>query len=84
MKNKDKNPIFYKNSDEMDKPLSELIEELRCDISKIRGKLYDIRNSYGWGDRIEHIEGGLTCILSAMYLTMQEFKLFEDKEKEKL
>lgn len=83
MINKDKNPIFYKSAEEMDKPLSELMEELRRDVSKIRGKLSDIRRSYGWDDRIEHIEGGLTCMLVAMYDTMEEWKRFEEKQKNK-
>jgi hypothetical protein len=79
-KNKDRTPIFYKDTKEMDKPLSELMEELRIDISLIRGKLGDIKNSYGWEDSIEHLEGGLTCILVAMHETMQEWKKFEDKK----
>ena len=76
-KNKDRNPIYYKSAEEMDKPLSELMEELRSDLSKVRGKLHDIKNSYGWADRIEHIEGGLTCMISAMYATVQEWEIFE-------
>jgi len=80
-KNKDRKPIFYKNSEEMDKPLSELMEELRGEISNTRGKLHDIKYSYGWDDRIEHIEGGLTCMLVAMYDVMEEWKRFENKQK---
>jgi len=79
-KNKDRNPIFYKNTEEMDKPLSELMEDLRSDIVKVRGKLFDIKQSYGWEDKIEYIEGGLTCILVAMYDTMQEWKRVEEKQ----
>lgn len=79
-KNKDRNPIFYKSVEEMDKPLSTLIEQLRIDISNIRGKLSDIRSSYGYDDRIEPIEGGLTCMVSAMYNIKEEFKKFEEKQ----
>ncbi len=60
-------PIYYKSSEEMNKPLSELMEELRSDVCKIRGKLYDIKHAHGWDDRIEFIEGGLTCMLIAMH-----------------
>ena len=81
IKNKDTKPIYYKNAEEMDKPLSELMEELRTDISKVRGKLSDIKRSYGWDDRIEFIEGGLTCMLVAMHSTMEEWKRFEDKKR---
>lgn len=78
-KNKDRNPIYYKNEEEMDKPLSELMEELRSDLSKVRGKLHDIKRSYGWEDRIEHLAGGLTCMLVAMYATVEEWRKFEGK-----
>ena len=37
MENKDRKPIYYKNAEEMDKPLSELMEELRSDVCKVRG-----------------------------------------------
>lgn len=81
MEKKPINPIFYKNAEEMDKPLSELMEELRNDLSRIRGKLHDIRYAYGWEDRIKHIEGGITCMLIAMYHTMEEWQGFERKSK---
>ena len=73
-KNKDRKPIYYKNAEEMDKPLSELMEQLRTDLSKIRGKLFDIKMSYGEEDRIEHLEGGLTCMLVAMHSIMEEWR----------
>jgi NifU-like protein involved in Fe-S cluster formation len=81
--NKDRRPIYYKNAEEMDKPLSELMEGLRMEIDKTRGKLHDMKRSYGWEDRIEPLEGGLTCMLMAMYGTMMEFKEYEDKQREK-
>jgi hypothetical protein len=74
------NPIYYKSSEEMAKPLSELMEELRSDISKVRGKLHDIKHARGWDDRIEFLEGGLTCMLVAMHHTMSEWKEFEQKK----
>jgi hypothetical protein len=83
-KNKERKPIFYKDDSEMDKPLSELMENLRTDITKIRGKLFDIKQSFGWDDRISHLEGGLTCMIVAMYETMRKFKEFEDRQLKKL
>lgn len=77
--NKDRNPIYYKNSEEMDKPLNILMEELRCDISKVRGKLSDISRSYNVTST-EHLEGGLTCMLVAMHATMMEWKEMEEKQ----
>jgi len=80
---KNRVPIYYKNLDEMNKPLSELMEELRYDISAVRGKLFDIKMEYGWEDRIDFIEGGLTCMLAAMHTTMKEWEEFERNQIEK-
>lgn len=76
---KNRNPIFYKSVEEMNKPLSELMEELRSDLVQIRGKLLDIKYTRGWEDRIEPLEGGLTCMLVAMHETMEEWKKFEKR-----
>lgn len=80
-RNNDENPIYYKNSKEMDKPTSVLIEELRAELNKTRGKLYDIKRSYGWEDWISVCEGGLTCVISAMYTFKQELERFEARSK---
>lgn len=76
----ERKPTYYNSLEEMNKPLSELMEELRSEISTIRGKLFDIKQFKGWKDRIEHLEGGLTCTLVAMYSTMEEWKKFEAKQ----
>lgn len=78
-KNADNNPIYYKNKEDLNKPLADLMEELRSDISKVRGKLHDIKYTYGWEDRIEHLEGGLTCMLVAMHSIKEEWQEFEKK-----
>ena len=78
-KNPENNPIYYENKEELDKPLYDLMEQLRIDVSRVRGKLYDIKSTYGWDDRIEHLEGGLTCLIVAMYETALEWKKFEEK-----
>jgi hypothetical protein len=72
-------PIFYKNKEDLDKPLHELMDNLRTDVAKVRGKLHDIKATYGWDDRIEHLEGGLTCMISAMYDTEVEWREIEKK-----
>lgn len=51
MKNKCKYPTQYKNYKEMDKPISVLMKDLRNDLSTIRGKMFDITQSYGWDKR---------------------------------
>ena len=42
-----------------------------------------MKRSYGWEDLIEPLEGGLTCMIMAMYGTMMDFKKYEDKQREK-
>ena len=81
--NKDRRPIYYKNAEEMDKPLSELMEELRTEIDNTRGKLHDMKRSYGWEDLIEPLASGLTCIIMAMHGTIMDLKEYEDKQREK-
>ncbi len=82
--NKDKKPIFYDNAEEMDKPLSELMEGLRSEVNNTRGKMRDIIRLYGWESRIEPLEGGLTCMLMAMHVIMQEFKDYENQQRIKV
>jgi len=74
-----RNLIYYKSEEEFNKPVSELIEQLRSELSKTRGKIYDIRHNHGFEDKLEHIEGGLTCIISAMANTVKDFKDWEEK-----
>jgi len=71
--------IYYDNKEKVDEPLSKLMEELRTEISNVRGKLSDIKRNRGWPDRIDYIEGGLTCLLVAMNKTLKEWREFEEK-----
>lgn len=72
-------PIFYNSVEEFDKPVSELIEQLRSELAKVRGKLSDIRVEHGFEDKIKHLEGGLTCIIGTMANTVRDFKKWEEK-----
>lgn len=78
-KNPDHNPIYYNNKEDLDKSLYDLMEQLRTDVANVRGKLHDIKYTYGWDDRIEPLEGGLTCMISAMYSIGIEWRDFEKK-----
>jgi hypothetical protein len=81
--NKDRNPIFYKSAEEMDKPMSVLIDELRNELTRTRGKLHDLKRSFGWEEWIQTYEGGLTCMISAMSHFQDELKNFENKHENK-
>lgn len=72
------NLISYKE-EEFDKSISELLECLRSDLAKIRGKVKDIQHNHGYKDRLELFEGGITCIISAMSNSVDEFKKIEEK-----
>jgi hypothetical protein len=82
MKTKKIDPIWYKSTDEMNKPLSDLMSDLRSDMSRIRGKICDIRHAYGWKERLDFIEGGLTCMIISMHSTQEEWEKYEAKQKE--
>lgn len=79
MERTNKNPIWYASTEEMNKPLSELMEDLRKEVARVRGKLFDIKSLHGWHDRIEDLEGGLTCCIVAMGSVQKEFKDHEAK-----
>ena len=80
--NKEYNPIYFENKMDMDKPIGVLIEELRNNIDKVRGKLFDIEQMYGNGDWLKDIQGGLTCMLVCMQSTKEELEKIEQKYPE--
>lgn len=59
--------------------MSVLIDELRIELSRTRGKLHDLKSSFGWEGRIVIYEGGITCMISAMSNFQDELKKVEDK-----
>ncbi|HMI56395.1 MAG TPA: hypothetical protein VK494_09420 [Gemmatimonadaceae bacterium] len=64
----------------MSKPLSELIADIRSQIVHARGQLNDIGMGFtGWHERLQNVEGLLTCGLMALYSTQQEM-LKHEKE----
>lgn len=76
---KDRNPIFYKNAEEMDKPVSVLLEELRKELTRIRGKIGDIQSECGWEEHLEHIPGALTCIICSMHHNISMIRKHEER-----
>lgn len=58
---------------DLSKPLSDLIQGIRMDIAAARGKLDDIGMGFtGWRDRLECVQGLLTCGLVALHNTREE------------
>jgi hypothetical protein len=78
----DRKPIF---GTDVTKPIPVLIEEVRQDLAKLRGKLGDIGN-IGWKDRFEPVIGLLTCGISNLHTVKEEITKTESQwrqEKEK-
>lgn len=72
----EKNPIY---GTDFSKPISELIEERRKEISLIRGKLEDISAARPViGESIKEVEGLLTCGLRVLAEIAREMKAHED------
>ena len=64
------------------RPLPDIIEKLRMEITRIRGSLGDIGRAYpGWDERVEPIEGLLTCGLVALFHVRAEMLKVQATEK---
>jgi hypothetical protein len=71
-------PIYGTN---FDKPISELIEDIRSILVQARGKLADLKYGLGHKDRFQPAEGGITCIISHLYNVANEFRELERNQK---
>jgi hypothetical protein len=68
--NSREHPIY--NTD-FSKPLAELVEEIRNQITDARGKIQDIVAAYpGWNDHLNAAEGMATGLISYLYGVKQE------------
>ncbi len=74
-----KPPLVIYGTD-IDKHPADLIEEIRVKLFNLRGNLRDLRSAYPiWTDRVTHIEGGMTCLLVALYDSMEEMQKHREK-----
>ena len=65
---------------DFNKPLSQLIEDIRREITHVRGRLTDITHGYDCSDlyqSIKDVEGLMTCALVTLHHTMEERKKHE-------
>ncbi len=65
---------IYLSVEEMKQPPEVLLKGIRSQLSELRGQLGDVRSGYGWSDRIETPEHGLTLIISYLYGVMEEIE----------
>ncbi len=76
------NPIYGTN---LQRPLSEIVKELRERMVQLRGGFSDFRFAYpGWHERTEPVEGLLTCGISTLYAVLKELEEFERKTEKTL
>jgi hypothetical protein len=64
------------------KPIPVLVEELRADLTQVRGKLQDIGYCLGWKDRFEDVIGLLTCGIVVLHGVKTEIAQAESKARE--
>lgn len=75
---------IYLTPEEAAKPFDEAVEKVRNELTRLRGKLYDIaRLNPGWKERVDFAEGGLTCVISALYPGIIEYRQVHAPKKTK-
>lgn len=71
------NPI-YLTPEEANKPFDELVDSVRSDLTRLRGKIFDIQRLHpGWGARVDYAEGALTCVIVALHYGMVAYREFQ-------
>lgn len=76
-----KNPVYYKNGELLTSSPVELLENLRRELGSIRGKLFDVSQGFGWSDRINVAENGITLVISYLYDVIQEMEKVQKVNK---
>lgn len=74
-------PLFYKSIDDLDKPVSELISDIRDELCKVRGKIGEITVAHGCLDRVGIYENGITCLVAGLYGVEKYFEEVENIKK---
>jgi hypothetical protein len=75
-----KRPIY---KTDFSKSVPVLIENIRNELTKLRGNIYDIIEGYpNYKDYLNHIEGLLTCGLSCLYSEKQNIINIEIKQND--
>lgn len=66
-------PVYMTPEENIETPPDTLIQGIRDDLARLRGKLADIARAYPeWKERVFPAEGGLTCVISLLYNSKQE------------
>jgi hypothetical protein len=63
---------------DLNRPMSEVIAEIRGNMIRLRGQIYDFQFGFpAWKARTEPVEGLLTCGIVTLYQALQEIEAFE-------
>ncbi len=72
---------IYLSVEDMKQPPEDLIRGIRAQLAKLRGQLGDVRHGYGWSDRIDTAEHGLTLVICYLYGVLEEIEKVRKQEK---
>lgn len=72
-------PIF---GTDFSKPLSEIIEDIRKQLSRLRGQLDDVGH-VGWKEWTDTAQGNITCTIVYLSYLAKEMKQVEDERAKK-
>lgn len=73
-------PIYVSIQELEDKPPHELIDSIRRDLVRLRGKLTGLYHADAlWEDQLTPAQGGITCVLQSLAGAQEEVKKHHDK-----
>ena len=71
---------IYLTKEEAERDFDEIVETIRWDLTRLRGKLHDVQRMWpGWSERVDMAEGGITCVIMALHDGMTEYKRVHKK-----
>jgi hypothetical protein len=71
---------IYLTKEEAERDFDEIVETIRLDLARLRGKIHDVQRMWpGWRERVDMADGGLTCIIMALYSGVEEYKSIHKK-----
>lgn len=71
---------IYLTTEESKRDFDEIVETIRWDLTRLRGKLHDVQRMWpGWRERVDMADGGITCVIMALHDGVEEYKRVHKK-----
>lgn len=71
---------IYLTKEEAERDFDEIVETIRWDLTRLRGKLHDVQRMWpGWRERVDMADGGITCVIMALHEGVEEYKRVHKK-----